>query len=41
MAASGSKAIQTAAKYTDRLISISKPDKVKEIFELFDKPSLE
>jgi coenzyme F420-dependent glucose-6-phosphate dehydrogenase len=41
IAASGSKAIQTDAKYADGLISISKPDKTKGIFELFDKSSLQ
>ncbi len=41
MAASGLKAIQTAAKYTDGLISISKPDKAKEMFTIFDKAALE
>ena len=41
MAASGPEAIQTAAKYTDGLISISKPDKAKEMFNIFDKAVLE
>lgn len=41
MAASGPDAIQTAAKYTDGLITISKPDKSREIFETFDKAALE
>ncbi len=37
MAASGLKAIQTAAKYTDGLISISKPEEAKKMFAIFDK----
>lgn len=37
MAASGPKAIQTAAKYADGLITISTPDTVKEIFDTFDE----
>ncbi len=41
LAASGPKAIQTAAKYTDGLITISKPDKAKEMFDIFDKAALE
>jgi coenzyme F420-dependent glucose-6-phosphate dehydrogenase len=41
MAASGPDAIQTAAKYTDGLITVSKPDKSKEMFEAFDKAALE
>ena len=41
MAASGSDAIQVAAKYTDGLISTSKPDNAKETFNIFDKAALE
>lgn len=41
MAASGSDAIQVAAKYTDGLISTSKPDNAKETFDIFDKAALE
>jgi coenzyme F420-dependent glucose-6-phosphate dehydrogenase len=41
MAASGPKAIRAAAKYTDGLITISKPDKAKEMFDIFDKTALE
>jgi coenzyme F420-dependent glucose-6-phosphate dehydrogenase len=41
MAASGPKAIRAAAKYTDGLITISKPDKAKEMFDIFDKAALE
>lgn len=41
MAASGSEAIQTAAVYTDGLITISKPDQAKEVFGKFDKAALE
>jgi len=37
MAASGSKATQTAAKYADGLITISTPDAVKEMFDTFDE----
>lgn len=40
MAASGTEATETAANYTDGLITISKPDKVKEMFERFDKAAL-
>jgi alkanesulfonate monooxygenase SsuD/methylene tetrahydromethanopterin reductase-like flavin-dependent oxidoreductase (luciferase family) len=40
MAASGTEAIHTAAKYTDGLITITKPDKSKEIFDEFDKAAL-
>jgi coenzyme F420-dependent glucose-6-phosphate dehydrogenase len=40
MAASGTEAIHTAAKYTDGLITITKPDKTKEIFDEFDKAAL-
>jgi alkanesulfonate monooxygenase SsuD/methylene tetrahydromethanopterin reductase-like flavin-dependent oxidoreductase (luciferase family) len=41
MAASGSDAIQVAAKYTDGLISTSKPDNAKETFDIFDKAAIE
>ena len=41
MAASGSESIQTAAVYTDGLITISKPDQAKEVFDKFDKAALE
>jgi coenzyme F420-dependent glucose-6-phosphate dehydrogenase len=41
MAASGEEATRTAAKYTDGLITIEKPDKSKEIFDIFDKSASE
>jgi alkanesulfonate monooxygenase SsuD/methylene tetrahydromethanopterin reductase-like flavin-dependent oxidoreductase (luciferase family) len=41
LAALGPEAIKCAAKYTDGLITISKPDKVKEMFDLFDKTATE
>ena len=41
MAASGSEATKIAAKHSDGLITISKPDKVKEMFDIFDKAILE
>src|SRR6476660_6787546 len=41
LAASGPETIKTAAKYTDGLITISKPNKAKEMFDLFDKTALE
>jgi coenzyme F420-dependent glucose-6-phosphate dehydrogenase len=41
MAASGKEAIQTAAKYTDGLITTSKPDNSKETFDIFDKTAIE
>jgi coenzyme F420-dependent glucose-6-phosphate dehydrogenase len=41
MAASGEEAIQTAAKYTDGLITTSKPDNSKEIFDIFNKAAIE
>ena len=41
MAASGSDAIQVAARYTDGLISTSKPNNAKETFDIFDKAALE
>ena len=36
MAGSGTNAIKAAAEYTDGLITTSKPEEVKEIFEVFD-----
>jgi coenzyme F420-dependent glucose-6-phosphate dehydrogenase len=41
MAAVGEEATKTAAKYTDGLITVSKPDKSKEIFDIFDKAAVE
>src|SRR3954452_4060893 len=41
LAASGPETIKTAARYTDGLITISKPNKVKEMFDLFDKTAIE
>ena len=41
MAASGEEAIQTAAKYTDGLITTAKPDKSKETFDIFNKAAIE
>jgi coenzyme F420-dependent glucose-6-phosphate dehydrogenase len=41
MAASGRDAIQVAAKYADGLISTSKPDNAKEIFDIFDRAAAE
>jgi coenzyme F420-dependent glucose-6-phosphate dehydrogenase len=41
MAASGPDAIQVAAKYTNGLISTSKPDNAKETFDIFDKAAAE
>jgi coenzyme F420-dependent glucose-6-phosphate dehydrogenase len=41
LAASGPETIKTAARYTDGLITISKPDTVKEMFDLFDKTAIE
>jgi coenzyme F420-dependent glucose-6-phosphate dehydrogenase len=41
MAASGEEATLTAAKFTDGLITIEKPDKSKEIFDIFDKAAIE
>jgi coenzyme F420-dependent glucose-6-phosphate dehydrogenase len=41
LAASGLEATKCAAKYTDGLITISKPNKVKEMFDLFDKTAIE
>jgi coenzyme F420-dependent glucose-6-phosphate dehydrogenase len=41
MAGSGSQAIKAAAKYTDGLITTTKPDGAKEVFDLFDNAALE
>ena len=41
MAASGREAIQTAAKYTDGLITTAKPDNSKETFDIFNKAATE
>jgi coenzyme F420-dependent glucose-6-phosphate dehydrogenase len=41
MAASGPDAIQVAARYTDGLISTSKPDNAKETFDILDKAAAE
>jgi alkanesulfonate monooxygenase SsuD/methylene tetrahydromethanopterin reductase-like flavin-dependent oxidoreductase (luciferase family) len=41
MAASGSDAVQIAAKYTDGLISTAKPDNAEETFNLFDKAAIQ
>ena len=41
MAAVGEQATKTAAKYTDGLITVTKPDKSKEIFDIFDKAAVE
>jgi coenzyme F420-dependent glucose-6-phosphate dehydrogenase len=41
MAAVGEKATKAAAKHTDGLITATKPDKSKEIFEIFDKAANE
>jgi G6PDH family F420-dependent oxidoreductase len=41
MAAVGEQATKAAAKYTDGLITVTKPDKSKEIFEIFDKAANE
>jgi G6PDH family F420-dependent oxidoreductase len=40
MAAVGEQAIKTAAKYTDGLITLAKPDKANETFEKFDKAAV-
>jgi coenzyme F420-dependent glucose-6-phosphate dehydrogenase len=40
MAAGGEQAIKTAAKYTDGLITLAKPDKATETFEMFDKAAV-
>jgi coenzyme F420-dependent glucose-6-phosphate dehydrogenase len=41
MAASGKEAIQTAAKYTDGLITTSKPDNARETFDIFNRAAIE
>lgn len=41
MAASGPQAIKSAARNTDGLITTSKPDGAKEVFDVFDKAALE
>ena len=41
MAAVGEQAAKAAAKYTDGLITVTKPDKSKEIFAIFDKAANE
>lgn len=41
MAASGPQAIKSAARFTDGLITTSKPDGAKEVFDVFDKAALE
>jgi coenzyme F420-dependent glucose-6-phosphate dehydrogenase len=41
MAGSGSQAIKAAAKYTDGLITTTKPDGAKEVFDLLDNAALE
>jgi coenzyme F420-dependent glucose-6-phosphate dehydrogenase len=40
MAAGGEQAIKTAAKYTDGLITLAKPDKATETFEIFNKAAV-
>jgi coenzyme F420-dependent glucose-6-phosphate dehydrogenase len=40
MAAIGEHALETAAKYTDGLITLAKPDKANETFEIFDKAAI-
>jgi coenzyme F420-dependent glucose-6-phosphate dehydrogenase len=40
MAAVGEQAIKTAAKYTDGLITLAKPDRSNETFEMFDKATV-
>ena len=40
MAAVGEQAIKTAAKYTDGLITLAKPEKSNETFEMFDKAAV-
>src|ERR1041385_3026111 len=40
MAAVGEQAIKTAAKYTDGLITLAKPDESNETFEVFDKAAV-
>jgi len=41
MEAVGEQAIKTAAKYADGLIMLAKPEKSKEIFDIFDKAATE
>jgi len=41
MAGSGAQAIKAAAKYTDGLITTSKPDEVNEVFDIFDNAAKE
>jgi coenzyme F420-dependent glucose-6-phosphate dehydrogenase len=41
LAAVGEEATKTAAKYTDGLITVSKPDKSKEIFDIFENAAVE
>jgi coenzyme F420-dependent glucose-6-phosphate dehydrogenase len=41
MAAVGEQATKTAAKYTDGLITVTKPEKSKEIFDIFNKAAIE
>ena len=41
MAAVGEQATKAAAKHTDGLITVTKPNKSKEIFEIFDKAANE
>ena len=40
MAAVGEQAIKTAAKHTDGLIALAKPDKSNETFDIFDKAAV-
>ena len=41
MGASGEEATRIAGQYTDGLITVQKPDKSKEIFDIFDKSATE
>jgi hypothetical protein len=41
MAAVREQATKTAAKYTNGLTTLTKPDKSKEVFEIFDKAANE
>ena len=41
MAASGPQAIKAAAKFTDGLITTSKPDQAGEVFDIFDRAAQE
>lgn len=41
MAGSGPQAIKAAAKYTDGLITTSKPDEANEVFDIFDNAAKE